>query len=77
MEEKQAASETAIDLVVNGDAIAVDRGASVGDLIRSLGRDPRLVAVERNGEIVPRAELDSAELAPGDRLEIVQFVQGG
>lgn len=35
------------------------------------------IAVERNGEIVPRAQYGSTILADGDRLEIVRFVGGG
>jgi len=39
-------------------------------------RTPR-VAVERNREIVPKAEYASTALAPGDVLEVVEFVGGG
>jgi thiamine biosynthesis protein ThiS len=67
----------AIELRVNGAAHAVDPGATVADLVATLGRDPRTVAVERNGDIVPRARWAATPLAVGDRLEIVQFVQGG
>jgi thiamine biosynthesis protein ThiS len=47
------------------------------DLLAALGLDPRAVAVERNGEVVPRARLPEVELQAGDRLELVRFVQGG
>lgn len=66
-----------IPIVVNGEPADVDRGWRVADLLSSLNRDPRAVAVEHNGAIVPRAGYESTELRPGDRLEIVQFVQGG
>jgi thiamine biosynthesis protein ThiS len=33
--------------------------------------------VEKNGEVLRRAQLGEVELQPGDRLEIVRFVQGG
>jgi sulfur carrier protein len=36
-----------------------------------------LVAVERNEEVVPRAQHESAELTEGDRVEVVHFVGGG
>lgn len=36
-----------------------------------------LVAVERNGQIVPRTEFGAAVLTDGDELEIVSFVGGG
>jgi thiamine biosynthesis protein ThiS len=50
---------------------------TVGDLVRALHRDPRTVAVEYNGDILPRGRYEETSLADGDRLEIVHFVQGG
>jgi thiamine biosynthesis protein ThiS len=46
-------------------------------LLASLGIDRRKVAVERNREIVPKSAFEGVVLAPGDQLEIVQFVGGG
>jgi sulfur carrier protein len=66
-----------IELVVNGEPRRAAAGESVLDLLRRLDLDPRSVAIERNGEIVRRARLADARLAPGDRIEIVRFVQGG
>ena len=43
------------EIEVNGESRRMPVGASVDDLVRSLGRDPRTVAVEHNGEILPRA----------------------
>lgn len=51
--------------------------ATIADLVRELDLAPEKVAVERNGEIVPRSTLRDAPLADGDRLEIVHFVGGG
>lgn len=62
---------------LNGGAREVASGSSVGDLVAGLGFDPRTVAVERNGEIVPRDRYDGTVIQPGDRLEVVRFVQGG
>ena len=45
------------------------------ELLSSLGLEPRAVAVERNGEVLPRARLGEVELRAGDRLEVVRFVQ--
>jgi thiamine biosynthesis protein ThiS len=64
-------------IVVNGEPRAIARGARLLDLLAELALDPRAVAVERNGEVLRRAELGAVELRPGDRLEIVRFVQGG
>ena len=51
--------------------------ATLADLVRELELAPEKVAVERNGEIVPRSTLAEAQLAEGDTLEIVHFVGGG
>jgi thiamine biosynthesis protein ThiS len=64
-------------IVVNGESRATQEGQTVATLLRELGLDPRQVAVERNREIVPRAEHAQAVLADGDQLEIVTFVGGG
>ena len=64
-------------LTVNGESRRIAPGASIADLVSSLELDPRKVAVERNGVIVPRSTLDETSLADGDTLEIVHFVGGG
>lgn len=64
-------------LWVNGDERVVQGVADVAGLVRSLGLDPRKVAVERNLEIVPRSTYAAAPLADGDRIEIVHFIGGG
>jgi thiamine biosynthesis protein ThiS len=65
------------EIVLNGELHRLPAGATLLDLVTGLGRDPRTVAVERNGEIVRRAEYAATMLAAGDRLEVVHFVQGG
>ncbi len=64
-------------LTINGEARMLEDVADVAALVRTLGLDPRKVAVERNLEIVPRSTYARARLSDGDRLEIVQFVGGG
>ncbi|MBD2843171.1 sulfur carrier protein ThiS [Erythrobacter rubeus] len=51
--------------------------ATIADLVRELELTPEKVAVERNGDIVPRSTLEDAPLSSGDTLEIVHFVGGG
>ncbi len=46
-------------------------------VVGQLGLRADRVAVERNGEIVPRAEWETTEIENGDRLEVVHFVGGG
>ena len=65
-----------LSITVNGEPRRTAPG-SIAELVRSLELDPAKVAVERNGEIVPRSTLASVLLADGDTLEIVHFVGGG
>ena len=64
-------------VIVNGDARAVAAGLTVTQLLASLGIHGGRVAIERNLQILPRAEWDATEVLDGDRYEIVQFVGGG
>ncbi len=66
-----------LQITVNGDPKTVDAGTSVLGLIEALGLAAEHVAVERNTEIVPRAQHAATVLASGDTLEIVTFVGGG
>ncbi|HEY0189740.1 MAG TPA: sulfur carrier protein ThiS [Kofleriaceae bacterium] len=66
-----------IDVVINGQPRTVNQGTTVASLIGELGLAGKPVAVERNREVVPRAQHASTELAAGDRLEVVTFVGGG
>lgn len=62
---------------MNGEARSVVIGTTVAALIVELGLGDRRVAVERNREVVPRAQHASCVLNAGDRLELVTFVGGG
>lgn len=64
-------------LTVNGEQRDVPAGLSVRGLVELLELTDGPVAVERNGEVVPRAEHTSVTLAADDILEIVHFVGGG
>ena len=66
-----------IDIVVNGKSRRAPAGLLLEDLLRFLGADPSRVAVERNRDIVRRADWNSTTIRSGDQLEIVQFVGGG
>jgi thiamine biosynthesis protein ThiS len=66
-----------IDIVINGETRRVAPGTTVAALVVELGLGDRRVAVERNREVVPRAQHASTVLAAGDRLEVVTFVGGG
>lgn len=66
-----------MQIVVNGEPRDVADGTTVEALLADLGIDRRRIAVERNREIVPRAQHGATPLAPGDRIEIVTMVGGG
>jgi thiamine biosynthesis protein ThiS len=66
-----------MEIIVNGQPRQLAAGASIASLLETLGLDPRQLAVERNLELVPRANHAATTLAPGDRVEIVTLVGGG
>ena len=53
------------------------RPATVGDLVRALNLTGKRIAIERNGEIVPKGRYDETVVGPNDRFEIVAAVGGG
>jgi sulfur carrier protein len=71
------AMSTRFEIVVNGETRSVAEGTTVTGLIAELGFADRRVAIERNREVVPRAQHATTVLAAGDRLEVVTFVGGG
>ena len=66
-----------IQFSVNGQAQRLEPGANVVRLLEALELSGKRVAVEKNGEIVPRSRYAETPLAHGDRLEIVVAVGGG
>ena len=66
-----------MDIEINGQQREVSEGTSIAQLLDQLQLDPRGLAVERNLQLVPRAEHAGMVLAEGDRLEIVTLVGGG
>ena len=66
-----------IQVTVNGKAHRFERPVEVSALLSTLDLAGKKVAVERNGEIVPRSAHASTVLADGDQLEIVVAVGGG
>ena len=69
-------SET-VTVVINGEAREVPAGLDVTALLRHLGLSANRVAIERNLDILPRANWDSTSVSAGDRYEIVHLVGGG
>ncbi|MFH7027996.1 MAG: sulfur carrier protein ThiS [Heteroscytonema crispum UTEX LB 1556] len=66
-----------INLQVNGEIRSCSSQTPLPDLLQQLGFNPRLVAVEYNGEILHRQFWTQTTIKPGDRLEVVTIVGGG
>jgi sulfur carrier protein len=67
-----------MELIVNGTARRLEPPpATVADLVRALNLEGKRIAVERNGEIVPKSRYRETAVAAGDRLEVVAAVGGG
>jgi len=66
-----------IELTINGERQQLDAVLSVAQLLQRRGLAGKRVAVERNGEIVPKSRHAQTMLASEDRLEIVVAVGGG
>jgi sulfur carrier protein len=72
-----------MQIALNGEAFDLDAparsggAATVNDLVAALDLEGRRLAIEVNGELVPRSEHAAFRLAPGDRVEIVHAIGGG
>jgi sulfur carrier protein len=66
-----------ITLNINGEPRQLSGNPTVATLIDEMGLTGKRVALERNGEIVPRSTFNTQQLADGDKLEIVVAVGGG
>ncbi|MDD5328771.1 MAG: sulfur carrier protein ThiS [Sulfuricella sp.] len=66
-----------MQLTVNGTSHSFEHSPSLAQLLETLSLTGKRVAVERNGEIVPRSQFGETQLADGDKLEIVVAVGGG
>lgn len=62
---------------VNGESREVEHSTTLDDLIKQLALVPTRLAIERNREVVRRADWPQTLLTEGDRIEIVHFVGGG
>jgi sulfur carrier protein len=70
-------SISSLRISVNGEPRTMPAGTTVADLVARMAATGKRIAVERNGEIVPRSRHASTPLQEGDQLEIVVAVGGG
>lgn len=66
-----------MNIILNGKAHELDKPYSVTDLLASLNIAASRLAIELNGEILPRSQFDGTMLSDGDKIEIVQAIGGG
>jgi len=67
-----------LSITVNGRPRTLSPSSStLADLVRELDIEGKRIAVEKNGEIVPKSRYAATSLATGDRIEIVGAVGGG
>ena len=61
---------------INGEELNI-AGKTVAEYLAIKNYDLKRIAVERNGDIVPKAQYDETVLKDGDSVEVVSFVGGG
>ena len=66
-----------IELQMNGEPKTCASGTNLSDFLTEVGLNPKLVAVEYNGEILMRRLWNQTVLQAGDHLEVVTIVGGG
>ena len=66
-----------VTITVNGERHQFEQALHFTQLIDRLGLAGKRLAIERNGEIVPRSRFSATSIDDGDRLEIVVAVGGG
>ena len=66
-----------ITISINGAARQLHDSTHIAALIEKMGLTGKRIALERNGEIVPRSSYATQQLADGDKLEVVVAVGGG
>lgn len=65
------------DIKINGEIRQIPDALTISGLIDQLGYAGKRIAVEKNGEIVPKSQHATTMLAADDQLEIVVAVGGG
>lgn len=61
---------------INGEELNI-AGKTIAEYLAATNYDLKRIAVERNGDIVPKAKYGETILKDGDSIEVVSFVGGG
>ncbi|MBL4775083.1 MAG: sulfur carrier protein ThiS [Mariprofundus sp.] len=65
-----------MEIQLNGEKRSV-AAQNLADLVGELGLEQRMIAIERNLEVVPKSQYDATRLQEGDRIEVVHMIGGG
>lgn len=61
---------------INGESFDI-AGKTIGEYLDTTNYDKKRIAVEKNGDIVPKTMYDETLINDGDSIEVVSFVGGG
>ena len=65
-----------MQIVLNGEHTATE-ATTLADLVQELGLEQRMIAIERNLEVVPKSSYAETLLCADDRIELVHMIGGG
>lgn len=64
-------------LIINGEQKEFESELTLGEVLRELGLNDKVMAAAVNMEIVKQKEWDNHKMSDGDKLELLDFVGGG
>jgi len=65
-----------MQILLNGDTTSTN-ATTLGELVIELGLEKRMIAMERNLEVVPKSQYNNTHLCENDRIELVHMIGGG
>ncbi|MDQ6991102.1 MAG: sulfur carrier protein ThiS [Mariprofundaceae bacterium] len=65
-----------MQILLNGETTATC-ASTLGELVIELGLEERMIAMERNLEVVPKSQYNDTRLCENDRIELVHMIGGG
>lgn len=66
-----------MEILLNGEKFQTNEGATVSDILREKGTNPKTVIVETDGVILKPEEFETTVLRDGSTVEVLRFVGGG
>ena len=66
-----------IDVKINGTIETIEPSTTIAEVLESKDVRPEMVAVEINGELVPKGQYEKLPLAAGDKMEFLHYMAGG